>query len=184
MSKTSFNHSQNPIIPKENNLGMDGMDEISISNPHLFNHSQNAGNDWERLGMDGSLKPRKGLFFHSLDAAGRVEHQGFLLVLTAAGFGRAQLFEWFWGDPSIEIDVNPDYLRNCIFYVSCTTMNAAYAAMEPFAGAAGTFTHTRADSATGADFVATVIATSNWTDNTENATRPRYTNDVEVSNEF
>lgn len=181
MSAIKFHSFPFHSFPKEKTLGMGGIKEILMSTPTLSLVPGTSGNGWERVGM-GELKP--GLFFHSLDAAGRVEHQGFLLVLTAAGFGRAQLFEWFWGDPSIEIDVNPDYLRNCIFYASCTAMNAAYAAMEPFAGAAGTFTHTRAVSATGADFVATPIAISNWTDHTENATRPRHTNDVEVSNEF
>lgn len=82
-------------------MGMDGMDEISMSNPSLSNHSRNDGNDWERLGMDASFKPRKGMFFHSFDAEGKVENQGYLLVLTAAGFGRAQLFEWLtpWPRP-------------------------------------------------------------------------------------
>ena len=181
MSAINFRPFPFRPFPKEKQVGTDGIKEILMSVLPVSVHSRNAGNGRERTGTD-ELKP--GMFFHSLDAAGRVEHQGFLLVLTAAGFGRAQLFEWFWGDPSIEIDVNPDYLRNCIFYASCTAMNAAYAAMEPFAGAAGTFTHTRAVNATWADFVATPIATSNWTDNTENATRPRYTNDIEVSNEF
>jgi len=53
MSKEVFNHSQNPIIPKENNMGMDGMDSISMSNPHLFIHSRNAGNDWEWMEFQG-----------------------------------------------------------------------------------------------------------------------------------
>ncbi|MBK9441305.1 MAG: hypothetical protein IPN53_08300 [Comamonadaceae bacterium] len=55
MNKDCFNHSQNPIIPKENNMGMDGMNEIFMSNPSLSNHSRNAGNDWEWMGMDGML---------------------------------------------------------------------------------------------------------------------------------
>lgn len=73
---------------------------------------------------------KQGMFFHSFDAEGEIEHQGHLLVLSSKGFGRAQLFEWFWGDPSTVIEVTPDYLRNCIFYASCTAMNAAYERME------------------------------------------------------
>lgn len=128
MSKTKFHPCPISFMPKENTLGMDGMNEIFISSPHRAIHAGDVGHDWEWMGMD---EPKQGMFFHSFDADGRVEHQGCLLVLTAAGFGRAQLFEWFWGEPSTEIEATPDYLRTCIFYASAAAMNAAYERREP-----------------------------------------------------
>ena len=52
------------------------------------------------------------------------------------------------------------------------------------AAAGGVTAPASPENAPRADFVATLIATSNWTDDTENATRPRDINNVEVSNEF
>ena len=43
------------IMPKENTLGMDGMNEIFMSSPYLVNHAGNIGNDWAWMGMDGML---------------------------------------------------------------------------------------------------------------------------------
>jgi len=45
-------HSQLSSVPKENRLGMDGMDEISMSIPSDSMRSQNDGNELERLRTD------------------------------------------------------------------------------------------------------------------------------------
>lgn len=108
-------------------MGTGGMDSISMSTPALSLIPGMHGNGWERVGMG---EPKQGLFFHSMNDDGTVNHQGHLLVLTAAGFGRAQLFEWFWGEPSTVIQVTPDYLRRCVFYASAAAMNAAYERWE------------------------------------------------------
>lgn len=76
--------------------------------------------------MDGI---EAGLFFHWCDH-GEIEHQGHLLALTKNGYGRAQLFEWFWGEPSQVIEVTPEYLSACVFYTTCDAMNQAYARWE------------------------------------------------------
>ncbi len=130
MPKTKIQTVPNPNSPKEINTGLIGLDSISKSKSSKSKQSGNTGTDWERLGLIESFKPRKGMFFHSLDADGEVENQGHLLALTAKGYGRAQLFEWFFGEPSRVIDVDPDYLRCCIFYTSCAAMNAAYERLE------------------------------------------------------
>ena len=52
MSKTQFQSCPVSIMPKENTSGMDGMNEIFISSPHLANHAGNTGNDWAWMGMD------------------------------------------------------------------------------------------------------------------------------------
>lgn len=82
------------------------------------------------LQMSRTSNPKTGLFFHWRDESGDIQNQGCLLKLNAAGYGRAQLFEWFFGEPSTVIEVTPDYLRACVFYTSCKAMNAAYAASE------------------------------------------------------
>ena len=114
-------------FPKENSMGTGGMNEIFISTPPLSHGPGMHGNGWERVGTG---EPKQGMFFHSIDAQGKVKHQGHLLALTAAGFGRAQLFEWFWGEPSTVIEVTPDYLSACVFYTNAAAMNAAYERWE------------------------------------------------------
>jgi len=79
-----------------------------------------------RTGTDGI---KAGLFFHWFNN-GRIENQGHLLALNESGRGRAQLFEWFWGEPSKVIEVTPDYLSACVFYTTCDAMNKAYARWE------------------------------------------------------
>lgn len=65
------------------------------------------------------------LFFHSwLD--GEIEYQGYLFLLRKNGTGRAQLFEWFFGDESRETDVTPSFLSRCTFYDSNAAFKAAY----------------------------------------------------------
>lgn len=127
MSKQQFRSFPFRSFPKKNMLGTGGINEILMSDLPYSGHSQNAGNGRERPGT-GELK--QGMFFHSIDAQGKVKHQGHLLVLSAAGFGRAQLFEWFWGAPSTVIEVTPDYLSACVFYTSAAAMNAAYERWE------------------------------------------------------
>jgi len=108
-------------------LGTSGIKEILMSASPCSGHSQNAGNDRERPGTtELTTKPRQGMFFHWCNTAGDIEKQGHLLSLGANGHGTAQLFEWFFGEPSTVIEVAPDYLRTCIFYASATAMNAAY----------------------------------------------------------
>lgn len=51
-SKTVFMHSQLPSVPKENNLGMDGMEWISMSILSDSMRSQNGGNVSEWLRTD------------------------------------------------------------------------------------------------------------------------------------
>jgi len=51
-SKTVFMHSKLSSVPKENNLGMDGMEWISMSILSDSMRSQNDGNGLERLGTD------------------------------------------------------------------------------------------------------------------------------------
>lgn len=76
-------------MPKENTSGMDGMDEISISNPPLSNHAGNAGTDWAWMGMDGTrAKPKQGLLLHWIAPSGAIETQGYLLELGVDGRGR------------------------------------------------------------------------------------------------
>lgn len=131
MSKPNSDRSENPIVPKEKTSGTNGINRILMSVHPISVHSENTRNRREQTGMiDLSTKPKQGMFFHSFDADGEVEHQGHLLALSAKGYGRAQLFEWFWGEPSKVIEVTPDYLRNCVFYASATAMNAAYAQWE------------------------------------------------------
>lgn len=84
----------------------------------------------EGLQISRIAKPKTGLFFHSIGPDGQIQNQGHLLALTSDGYGRAQLFEWFFGEPSTIIRVTPDYLAACIFYTSAAAMNAAYAASE------------------------------------------------------
>ena len=52
-SKTVFMHSKLSSVPKENNLGMDGMEWLSMSIPSDSMRSQNGGNVSEWLGTDG-----------------------------------------------------------------------------------------------------------------------------------
>ena len=84
------------------------------------------------LGVSGcpDAELSAGMWFHSFGADSEIEHQGHLLVLNKKGFGRAQLFEWFWGEPSKVITVTPAYLRACVFYTTCDAMNKAYAQWE------------------------------------------------------
>jgi hypothetical protein len=80
-------------------------------------------------GASEILKPTKGVCFHWYEN-GAIQHQGYLLALNSKGYGKAQLFEWFLGQPSDVIEVTPDYLRDCVFYTSDKAMNAAYVASE------------------------------------------------------
>lgn len=119
------------LFSKENNLRTDGINEILIPVLPVFVCSKNTENRREQTGTDGiSANPKQGMFFHSFDADGEVAHQGCLLELTPAGYGRVQFFEWFWGQPSKVIEVAPDYLSACIFYTSAAAMNAAYEQWE------------------------------------------------------
>jgi len=52
MSKSQIQSCPFSIMPKENIPGMDGMNEIFISTPHLANHAGNTGTDWAWMGMD------------------------------------------------------------------------------------------------------------------------------------
>ena len=115
---------------KEKTSGTDGISGVLMSVLPASVHSQNTWNGRERTGTDGTSKPKTGLFFHSIGADGEIENQGHLLELTSNGFGKAQLFEWFFGEPSTIICVTPDYLATCIFYTGASAMNAAYAASE------------------------------------------------------
>lgn len=53
MSKSQIQSCPFSSMPKENTSGMDGMNEIFISNPYLANHAGNTGHDWAWMGMDG-----------------------------------------------------------------------------------------------------------------------------------
>lgn len=53
MSKSQIQSCPFSIMPKENTLGMDGMNEIFISSPHLAIHAGNTETDWAWMGMDG-----------------------------------------------------------------------------------------------------------------------------------
>lgn len=53
MSKSPIQSCPFSIMPKENTLGMDGMNEIFMSSPYLVNHAGNTGTDWAWMGMDG-----------------------------------------------------------------------------------------------------------------------------------
>jgi hypothetical protein len=61
--------------------------------------------------------------------------------------------------------------------------DATESTCEPLSGAAGTCTTARTENATKAILWAASIASNNWTDAAENATRPRDTEQHEVSNE-
>ena len=130
MNKPNSVRAQFRSFPRENQLGTDGINSILISDRPVSVHSRNTGNARERTGTDELTKAKQGMFFHSLNDDGTVNHQGCLLALTAAGFGRAQLFEWFWGEPSTVIKVDPDYLCTCVFYASAAAMNIAYERWE------------------------------------------------------
>jgi len=127
MPKSQIHSCPFSFMPKENTSGMDGMNEIFMSYPHLAIHAGDSGHDWAWMGMDEKLtKPSKGLFFHWCDDDGAIENQGCLLSIGENGSGTAQLFEWFFGEPSRVIEVSPEYLRACVFYTSAKAMNAAY----------------------------------------------------------
>lgn len=131
MSKQQIHSFPFHSFPKENMLGTSGINEFIPTSSPIPKFSGTHGNEWEWVGTCESLKPRKGLFFHSFNGDdGSINHQGHLLALNSKGYGRAQLFEWFWGEPSRVIDVTPDYLRNCVFYADCAAMNAAYERWE------------------------------------------------------
>lgn len=73
-------------FPKEYMLGTDGIREILIPVLPVSVHSQNAGNGRERTGTD---EPKKGLYFLSFGADGRVVNQGFLLALKGGAHGES-----------------------------------------------------------------------------------------------
>lgn len=59
------------------------------------------------------------LFFHSLDAAGRVELQGYIFELLPDGTGRARLFEWLLGQPEEQaLHFTKAFLESCHFYTA------------------------------------------------------------------
>ncbi len=126
MTNSEFHSFPFHSFPKENSMGTGGMDSISMSTPALSLIPGMHGNGWERVGT-GEIKA--GLFFHWFND-GQIENQGHLLALNAGGHGTAQLFEWFWGEPSKVIEVTPAYLSACTFYTTCDAMNQAYAKWE------------------------------------------------------
>ena len=70
------------------------------------------------------------LFFHSFNAEGHVEYQGYLLSLNSDGTGKAQLFEWFMGEPSSKTVFTRAFLEQCVFYTTNEAMNAAYCKLK------------------------------------------------------
>lgn len=56
MSKNQFHPCPFSFMPKKNTSGMDGMNEIFISSPHLAIHAGDTGNDWAWMGMDENLR--------------------------------------------------------------------------------------------------------------------------------
>ena len=135
MSNSNSTRSHSTRSLKRKKVGTGGKNQDFSTSAPIPCIPGTGGNEWERVGT-GELKqkPKQGMFFHQFDAEGKVNHQGHLLELNSKGHGRAQLFEWFWGDPSDVIEVNPDYLKACVFYPSCSAMNAAYAAIEASEG--------------------------------------------------
>jgi hypothetical protein len=53
MSKSPIQSCPFSFMPKENTSGMDGMNEVFISSPHLAIHAGDIGHKWEWMGMDG-----------------------------------------------------------------------------------------------------------------------------------
>ena len=84
---------------------MDGMDEISMSSPFNSNRSRNAGNagnDWERLGMDGDSREcsAMGMMSRNKGKAGEREIASLLADLT--GFDVRRRVRQRDGDSDLE----------------------------------------------------------------------------------
>jgi len=67
------------------------------------------------------------LFFHSWNASGKIEYQGYIYYLKKDGTGMAQLFEWWMGYKGDTMAFTKAFLERCTFYDTDIEMNAAYA---------------------------------------------------------
>ena len=67
-----------------------------------------------------------GQYFHSIDANGQVEWQGYVIGSPAPGWYLLQLFEWFAGEPSVRRLVRLEEMRHWLFYESTEAMCFSY----------------------------------------------------------
>jgi len=68
----------------------------------------------------------EGQFFHSVNEAGEVEWQGYVIGSPQPGWYLVQLFEWLCGEPNVRRLVRLQAMEHWLFYESAEAMCFSY----------------------------------------------------------
>ena len=67
-----------------------------------------------------------GKFFHSINAEGKVEWQGYIASNPEPGWYVCQLFEWFMGEQNVQRLVKIEEMHTWLFYKDSESMKFSY----------------------------------------------------------